>query len=143
MTAGISSSDTRVQVSIDEFVATVTINRPEKLNAIDPEMLIALRSAFEALDRASNVRVIVLTAAGDRAFSVGADVNAWAALEPIDMWRRWVRDGHATLDVIASVRQPASRRSTGWRLEEDWKWRWPATCGLLRNQRGSDHPRSG
>lgn len=98
--------DERIGLALDGHIATVTIVRPEKLNAIAPEMLEALRQTFGYLDRTSDVRVIILDAAGPRAFSVGADITAWAALEPIDMWRRWVRDGNAAIDAIASVRQP-------------------------------------
>jgi len=116
MTGSESSGDPRVLVRVDDFVATVTINRPEKLNAIDPEILAATRAAFETLDRDSTVRVIVLTGAGERAFSVGSDINAWSKLEPLDMWRRWVRDGHASLDVIAGVRQPTIAAINGLAL---------------------------
>jgi enoyl-CoA hydratase/carnithine racemase len=99
-------SDERIHLAIEELVATITINRPEKLNAIDPAMLESLREAFQIADRSGDVRVVILASAGERAFCVGADINAWAELEPLDMWRRWVRDGHAALDAIASVRQP-------------------------------------
>ena len=98
--------DDRISLAVDGFAATVTIARPEKLNAVAPEMLAALRQTFEYLDQSPGVRVIVLDAAGPGAFSVGADITAWAALEPIDMWRRWVRDGNAAIDAIAAVRQP-------------------------------------
>jgi enoyl-CoA hydratase/carnithine racemase len=98
--------DERIELSVEDHTATVTIRRPEKLNAIAPEMLAAMRQTFEHLDQATAVRVILLRAAGPRAFSVGADITAWATLEPIDMWRRWVRDGNAAIDAIAAVRQP-------------------------------------
>jgi len=98
--------DERIELLVEGHTATVTIRRPEKLNAVAPEMLGALRQTFEYLDQATSVRVILLNAAGPRAFSVGADITAWAALDPIDMWRRWVRDGNAAIDAIAAVRQP-------------------------------------
>jgi enoyl-CoA hydratase/carnithine racemase len=79
-------------------------------------MLEALREAFRIADRSRDVRVIILTGSGDRAFCVGADINAWSELEPLDMWRRWVRDGHAALDAIASVRQPVIAAINGLAL---------------------------
>ena len=100
------SPDDRILMHVDGHIATVTIARPEKLNAIAPEMLEALRQTFRVLDRDNDVRVILLTATGGRAFSVGADITAWSALTPLDMWRLWVREGHAAIDVIAGVRQP-------------------------------------
>ncbi len=87
-------------------VATITINRPAKLNALDPEMMAMLEHEVDQIDRDSSVHAVLLRAEGDRAFCVGADINAWAALESIDMWRRWIRDGHRVIDRIANVRQP-------------------------------------
>jgi enoyl-CoA hydratase len=98
--------DPRVTLARGGHVAAVTIDRPEKLNAIDPAMLEALRQTFLALDSDDEVRAVILTGGGERAFSVGADIEAWAALQPLDMWRRWVRDGHRAIDTIASARQP-------------------------------------
>ena len=116
MTSNQPVGDERIHLTIDQFVATVTINRPEKLNAIDPAMLGALRDAFQIADRSRDVRVVILTGSDERAFCVGADINAWSALDPFDMWRRWVRIGHAALDTIASVRQPVVAAINGLAL---------------------------
>ena len=43
---------------------------------------------------------------GDRAFCAGADIDAWSQLAPVDMWRRWIRDGHIVFDRLAQLRQP-------------------------------------
>ncbi|MEA2525408.1 MAG: hypothetical protein QOF73_2635, partial [Thermomicrobiales bacterium] len=99
-------SDDRVLLAIDGAIATITLNRPDKLNALDPAMLDRLEAIIHQLDRDTNVRVVLLTAAGDRAFCVGADITAWSTLDPLDMWRRWVRDGHRVFDRLAHLRQP-------------------------------------
>ena len=95
-----------VDLRVEEHVAWITLNRPAKLNAISVEMLTALESHIADVDHRQDVRVVVLEAAGERAFSVGADVNAWSALRPLDMWRWWVRDGHRVMQRLASLRQP-------------------------------------
>ena len=95
-----------VDLLVEEHVAWITLNRPAKLNAISVEMLTALESHIADVDHRQDVRVVVLEAAGERAFSVGADVNAWSALQPLDMWRWWVRDGHRVMQRLASLRQP-------------------------------------
>ncbi|KAK0613422.1 ClpP/crotonase-like domain-containing protein [Immersiella caudata] len=59
-----------------EFVAHVEINRPKKLNAFLEEMWLELRRVFEQLSTDPNVRVVVLSGAGDRAFTAGLDVQA-------------------------------------------------------------------
>ena len=95
-----------VDLLVEEHVAWITLNRPAKLNAISVEMLTALELHIADVDHRQDVRVVVLEAAGERAFSVGADVNAWSALQPLDMWRWWVRDGHRVMQRLASLRQP-------------------------------------
>lgn len=107
-------ADGLVLLGIDGHVATVTLNRPEKLNSITPGMLTELESITTELDRNNDVRAVIFTGSGDRAFSVGADINAWAALEPIDMWRRWIRDGHRVFDAIARLRQPTIAALNGY-----------------------------
>ncbi len=62
-------------LEIDDPVATVTLNRPDKLNALTFEVYEELRQTFNALDVEPGVRAILLTGAGDRAFCTGGDVN--------------------------------------------------------------------
>ena len=64
-----------IQIQIDGPVATITINRPERLNAIDLVAWRALRTAAERLGQDPTVRCVVLRGAGDRAFSSGADIK--------------------------------------------------------------------
>lgn len=71
-----------VLVGRDDHVATLTLNRPERLNTITQPMLSALSDALRAADRAPEVRVIVITGAG-RAFSAGLDLQDAASDEGI------------------------------------------------------------
>src|SRR3989442_1638084 len=95
-----------VLLQVKNAVATITLNRPEKLNAIESRMLQGLEEIVGEIERDPGLRVVLLTGAGERAFSVGADINAWSALEPLDMWRTWVRTGHRVRDRLARLRQP-------------------------------------
>src|SRR5579875_2229542 len=65
-----SGSFATIVVERDEAhrVASVTLNRPERLNALDEQMIADLHEAFAALERDHSIRAIVLTGAGDRAF---------------------------------------------------------------------------
>jgi enoyl-CoA hydratase len=96
----------KVQLKIVNEIATITLSRPEKLNALDPEMLSALEQIAGQVDQNSAVRVVIMTGAGDRAFCVGADINAWAGLSPAQMWCDWIRNGHRVFDRLARLRQP-------------------------------------
>lgn len=95
-----------VRLEIDGAVAVVTLDRPEKLGALTPAMLAELERIADRIDQDRAVRVAVLTGQGPKAFCVGADIGCWSALEPLDMWRRWVRDGHRVFDRLARLRQP-------------------------------------
>jgi enoyl-CoA hydratase len=95
-----------LRMQVEGPIATITLDRPEKLNAVTPEMLAGLEAALASIEADEAVRVVVLTGAGDRAFCAGADINAWASLAPIDMWRRWVRTGHRVMDRLEGLRQP-------------------------------------
>jgi enoyl-CoA hydratase len=63
-----------VRVSGDRAVAVLTIDRPDKLNALDYPTIDALRAHLDELPRDGGVRAIILTGAGDRAFTAGADI---------------------------------------------------------------------
>ena len=100
------SSASQINLHIDGAVATVILDRAEKLHALTPEMMETLADIAKQIDADSGIRCVILTATGDKAFCVGADINAWAALEPLDMWRSWVRRGHQVFDRWARLRVP-------------------------------------
>ncbi len=66
----------------DDAVAVVTLNRPDKLNAMNAELRGLLMDAFDALADDDDVKVVVLCGAGDEAFVAGADVSEFAARTP-------------------------------------------------------------
>ena len=69
-----TSNFKHLTIERDEKVAVVTINRPEKRNALSPEVLQEITAAFEALPQDTGTNVIVFTG-GERYFSAGFDLN--------------------------------------------------------------------
>lgn len=69
----------KVLLKIDGGVATITLNRPEKLNALDAEVWLGLEEVAKAIKNQAEVRVAVLTGAGERAFSAGIDLKMVAS----------------------------------------------------------------
>jgi enoyl-CoA hydratase/carnithine racemase len=67
-------SDT-ILVSRDGFVGTITINRPEKLNAMTPEMAAAVAAAVTEFNADDTIRCVILTGAGEKAFCAGSDIG--------------------------------------------------------------------
>ena len=94
-----------VQLSYKGPIATIVLNRADKLNALNAEMLTALETYADELDRNQDVRVVLLAGTG-RAFCVGADIYEWSDLSPLEMGRRWIRDGHRIFARYARLPQP-------------------------------------
>jgi enoyl-CoA hydratase len=101
-----------ISVVVD-VVATICLNRPTKHNALTPEMLEQLEQILIGLDADRGVRVVLLTAAGDRSFCAGADIKRFKMLEPLDMWAQWTRRGHRVFDHVAGLRQPTIAAVSG------------------------------
>lgn len=100
--------DELVLIEHKDAVAIARLNRPDKLNALSPEMLAALADAFDKLNSDEKVRVIVLYG-GEKAFAAGADIEAMAQASPIDIHLRntrksWLRIWAVDKPVIAAVR---------------------------------------
>ncbi|CAP54263.1 enoyl-CoA hydratase/isomerase family protein [Gluconacetobacter diazotrophicus] len=97
--------DGTVKVSIAGPVATVTLARPARRNALDLGMLDALFHACDEVDGAPHVRAAILTGEGD-AFCAGGDIHAWGGMGPGDFGHNWVRHGHRVFDRLATLRMP-------------------------------------
>jgi len=102
----------RVSVSIDNAVADVRLNRPEKLNAIDPAMFTGLCDAGRALADEKSVRAVVLSGEG-RAFCAGLDFSSFTAMAGEDGG-----DGPAGDDVFANPEGPGRAQLGAWVWQE-------------------------
>ncbi len=104
----------RLERDLDGRRARVTIDRPDVLNALDRPTLVGLREAF--LDVAADLRagVVVLTGAGDRAFSTGADLTEQEAFlaRPNDYWA-WMGTFIDAIDAIRDCPKPVVARLNG------------------------------
>ena len=69
------SAETPVLFSVENGIARVTLNRPSKMNALNPEMIVRLARCWDAIQADPAVRVSILTGAGDRTFCAGADLG--------------------------------------------------------------------
>lgn len=104
-TSGPSSLSGRaVAVDIVDHVAWITLNRPQALNAIDTEMLQELATTWDAIRRDADVRAVVITGAGEQAFTVGADRGAF---QP-------EADRHPQTDVVRAFRDRVTPGAPGY-----------------------------
>jgi enoyl-CoA hydratase len=76
-----------VLVEKSDHIATVTINRPDKLNALDAQVIVALAMALEQLRQDPDVRVALLTGAGEKAFIAGADISEFKGSPAVEQYR--------------------------------------------------------
>jgi enoyl-CoA hydratase/carnithine racemase len=86
-------------------VATMTLARADKLNALDMPMIEALVECADAVEKSREIRCAIITGEG-KAFCAGGDIVGWGGLEPLDMWRVWTRLGHRAFDRLARLRVP-------------------------------------
>jgi enoyl-CoA hydratase len=102
----IDTGDKRIRLEVIEGVAIVTVARPEKLNALDYEMMLALERAAHLIEAMREARVAIMTGEGDKSFCAGGDIEAWSSWSPDDFGMAWVRHGHRVFDALARLRQP-------------------------------------
>ena len=102
-----------IDISRDAGIATVTLNRPEALNAFDQVALSDLLRAVRTLGADQAVRAIVLTGAGDRAFAAGADIRVMATLG-VEAARAFGALGQAVTRAIESAPQPVIAAVNGF-----------------------------
>ncbi len=68
-----------VRVDIEDTIATVLLNRPEAMNSLNQEVWLGLQKAAQAIKENSDVRVVIMTGAGEKAFSAGIDLKMVAS----------------------------------------------------------------
>ncbi|QXP65872.1 enoyl-CoA hydratase/isomerase family protein [Polaribacter sp. AHE13PA] len=99
-----------------DSLAKITINRPKKLNALNKATIIELNEAFEELEDDANIRVIILTGNGEKAFVAGADISEFADFS-VDEGTRLSKLGHDTLfDYVENLSTPVIAAVNGFAL---------------------------
>ena len=96
-------------------IARVTLERPEKLNALNEETVRSLRDSVIELHDAHRLRVLVLTGAGDKAFSAGADVNELGRQTPASA-RQFITLLHEAHNALRTLPMPVICRVNGYCL---------------------------
>ena len=101
-----------VKLVFNGSIAQVTLARADKLNALDREMIVALKEAAAAIEESKEARAAILHGEG-KAFCAGGDIAAWSGLPPLEMWRDWTRLGHRAFEALARLRVPLIAALTG------------------------------
>ena len=104
-----------VTVATQDHIRTITVNRPDKLNALNRETLEALDAAFADAAADADVRVVVLTGAGPKAFVAGADIAQMRGLTPVQ-GRDFGQLGHRLMRRIETMPKPVIAMVNGFAL---------------------------
>jgi enoyl-CoA hydratase len=104
-----------VLLEVEGPLATLTVNRPDKLNALNAEVIAGLRAAVATLAANADLRCAILTGAGERAFVAGADIAAMQSMTP-EQARSFARAGHDLGEAMEALPIPVIAAVNGFAL---------------------------
>jgi enoyl-CoA hydratase/carnithine racemase len=104
-----------IDVAVEDNIATITINRPERLNAMDAEHYQGLSAAWTQVRDDNDIRVAIVTGAGDRAFSTGADIKSFLTA-PTELREMWLTQREQLLNRGLEVWKPVIAAVNGYCL---------------------------
>jgi enoyl-CoA hydratase len=106
---------TTLLYDVADRIATVTVNRPDKLNALDAAAKSELLELFLSIAKDPAVDVVILTGAGEKSFVAGTDIGELAALDA-DTGREYSAGGQAVFDAIEGLGKPVIAAVNGYAL---------------------------
>ena len=105
-----------ILIKQNENSATITINRPTKLNALNKNTISELHEAFKLLENDTTVKVIIITGSGEKAFVAGADISEFADFS-VEEGTELARKGHKILfDFVQNLSTPVIAAINGFAL---------------------------
>jgi enoyl-CoA hydratase len=104
-----------IRVEAEGPITTVSLHRPEKLNALNRTLILELTAAFRAIIAGGEARVAILTGSGEKAFAAGADIAEMANLTSVEA-RRFAAEGHELGALLESAPFPVIAQVQGFAL---------------------------
>ena len=105
-----------VRLSVQDMIARVTIDRPDRMNAVDQATEAELIRAWETIEKARDIRAVILTGAGDKAFCTGADMKISSGLSGLEYWAAPRPGGFGGLALRDTLDIPVIARVNGHAL---------------------------
>lgn len=105
-----------ILISVDNNIATITINRPSKLNALNVATINELHKAFKTLNKNNEVQVIILTGSGEKAFVAGADISEFAHFSVKEGAQLAAEGQEKLFDFIENLKTPVIAAVNGFAL---------------------------
>ena len=104
-----------LEVSVDDGIALVRVNRPDKLNALNAAVIDEMAETFAALRSSPDVRGVLLTGAGEKAFVAGADIAELARMSPLE-GVEVSRQGQRAFRILETMPKPSIAAINGFAL---------------------------
>ncbi len=105
----------QVRLEEEDGLAIVTIDRPDALNALNVKILDELRKVLREVAGRDDLRAVILTGAGDRAFVAGADIKEMLPMKPLET-RRFASLGHEVTRLLERMEKPVIAAISGYAL---------------------------
>jgi len=104
-----------ILIEIKDRIAYLTINRPDKLNAVNLQVIDEVKQAFQSFENDTNVGVIILMGSGEKAFVAGSDISALSAYSPVEA-KKYSEVGNKVLTYIQNFPKPVIAAVNGFAL---------------------------
>ncbi len=105
-----------ILIHTDNHISTITINRPDKLNALNRDTIMELSEAIDAAESDNDVRVIIITGSGEKAFVAGADISEFAHFNESEGKELAARGQRLLFDKIENCSTPVIAAVNGFAL---------------------------
>lgn len=105
-----------ILVSSENRIQTITINRPAKLNALNKATIAELSDALTAASKDNNVRVIILTGAGEKSFVAGADISEFSSFDHVQGKELAANGQKSLFDLVENLNKPVICAVNGFAL---------------------------
>ncbi len=104
-----------LKFELEDSIALITVNRPDKLNALNAQTLDELDLVLDEIKSSENINVVILTGAGEKAFVAGADIKELNALNPIE-GKYFAEKGQKIFNKIERLGKPVIAAVNGFAL---------------------------
>ncbi|MDT0606082.1 enoyl-CoA hydratase/isomerase family protein [Croceitalea rosinachiae] len=105
-----------IYIEEENYLATITIDRPKKLNALNKATIEELHEAFKELDADENIKVVILTGSGEKAFVAGADISEFAHFSVKEGGKLAAKGQEMLFDFVANLSTPVIAAVNGFAL---------------------------
>lgn len=104
-----------VLLEVKNGIGYITINRPEALNALSSQVLVDLNEVLDQVEKSEEIRVVIVTGAGEKAFVAGADIKEMDLMSPIQAFE-YMTFANDTFTRLSDLRQPTIAVLNGYAL---------------------------